>query len=860
MQPAAIDATAIATLRYSTRPSMYSAPGKQEIVKRNTIIRLPAVLLLVTSLTASVQAADDKLTPAERDYFENHVRPVLVERCLKCHGASKQEAGLRLDAAAEMWRGGDQGAVVVAGQPQQSPLIQAVRYDGDVQMPPDGKLDATQISALEHWVKMGAPWPDNVSLAGNPGNVRSGPIGDAERAFWSFQPIRDPAPPTVDDRWIQNDIDRFLLVRLQSAGLIPAAPAARRTWIRRATFDLTGLPPSPEEIQAFLQDESPQAYDHVIDRLLASPRYGERWGRHWLDVVRYADTAGETADYPVPEAYRFRNWVIDAVNLDLPYDQFLREQLAGDILAERLWAAGDRSDAIQRRCEQLVTATGFIAISRRFGFDPENYHDLTIQDTLDTLGQAVLGLSLGCAHCHDHKYDPINTEDYYAWFGIFESTRYAYPGSESSKRPREFAPLIPRAECETRQRQYDEELARVNERLKQLDDDAKRLETELAASPASMTDEQKKQLEVVRQEYQQLAARRNQLQKSGPYPVAYGVIEGQPQNARVRIRGERQRFADEVPRRNLAILGGDPLPADAGGSGRVQLADWLTRPDNPLTARVMVNRIWQHHFGQGLVTTANDFGVRGQPPSHPELLDWLASRFGDSGWSLKAMHRLMMSSAAYQMAAVPGPTNGRQFEADPENRLLRYFPRRRLSAEELRDALLLVSGTLDLSQGQQHPFPAVDQWGFTQHAPFYAVYESNRRSVYLMQQRLKRHPFLALFDGADPNASTGRRTMTTVPTQALFLMNDALIHQQSQALAAKLLSGPSSPDEPIAAAYEALLGRLPSESEFTEETRFLEAYSEQLRNVDVPEAERPAAALAALLRTLYLRNEFLFVE
>jgi Protein of unknown function (DUF1549)/Planctomycete cytochrome C len=408
---------------------------------------LTSALLAATALSRA--GADDGVA-----FFENRIRPLLVEHCYKCHSAEakKVKGALMLDTKEDFLKGGTDGVVVVAGDPERSPLITAVRYeDKDLRMPPekDGgkKLPDAAIADLVQWVKMGAPYPET------PAHV----LAKKAVRLWALDPVKDPAPPPVKDAaWPATSIDPFILAKIEERGLRPAARADRRTLIRRATFDLTGLPPTPEEIDAFLADESPGAFAKVVDRLLASPHYGERWGRHWLDVVRYADTAGETADYPVPLAWRYRNYVIDSFNADKPYDEFLREQIAGDIIARR--------DSRERYAER-ATATGYLAISRRFGFDSENYHNLTIQDTIDTLGQSVLGLSLGCARCHDHKFDPVSMSDYYALYGIFDSTRYAFPGSEQKQKARAMMPLVPPEESRPQWREFDARVAALATKL-----------------------------------------------------------------------------------------------------------------------------------------------------------------------------------------------------------------------------------------------------------------------------------------------------------------------------------------------------------------------------------------------------------
>ncbi len=1247
------------------------------------------IAIFLTSLVSfgSRPAIADK----REDFFESKIRPVLVGSCFRCHGDSKTSGALRIDSRERLLKGGESGPAIVPGKPEESLLIKAIQRQADVSaMPPekDKALRDDQVAAFVVWIKAGAVWP-----------AKTAKFEVAKH--WSFEPIRDVAPPVVQDKqWATSSLDGFIRAKQEAAGVGPAPVADKLTLIRRATFDLTGLPPTPDDVQAFEKDVSPQAFEAVVERLLKSPAYGERWGRHWLDIVRYADTAGETADYPVPLAWRYRNYVIDAFNNDKPYDEFLREQIAGDVLAAR----GPRD-----RYAERATATGYLAISRRFGFDSENYHHLTMQDTIDTLGQTVLGLSLGCARCHDHKFDAVSMSDYYALYGIFDSSRYAFPGSEQKQKFRSMLPLLPPSESVPQWREFDGRVAAlvasldkqkqpvpaailrslhdldgdfemqaaaaggsngvlvppwlyagkiavtnaaqspfknlyprgkvgasiaagageyriaqalyprrsqdnceslhvnldfrlgdadsstnafhrlslgslqgataievlitlhsivlkagdesntfavikpnqwvnvqltfnmkertvsgrigmpgavteiINEPLSPkwsgvidsvvLDSgfgtDAKRpaiefdnlgvqdapiapVSTELpptavAASgldPVALTKELEeltgfdgdfelqakdappaspwgpgpnsvvklsassqspfqnafatgelgismpnrgeydgfgrtvanvkpsdtgqlfagfdfrcasqdaggngswryylghgpgssaavelffngneffrrsgnardavcplvvgewyqvqltldlkgkkysgvlvslnKQIEFsgelaagwdgtidytfidsyghiggVRPSLdadnflignsvafrsakerpfaerkttiesrrarlttlrQQLAATQsnaelmkqelNKLLAEGPFAMAYGMAEGTPHKVRMQMRGEPDQLGVEVPRGFIKVLGGAPLTAETTGSGRLELAQWLTRAENPLTARVMVNRLWQYHFGRGLVKTPNDFGVRGLPPTHPELLDHLAMQFVRGGWSMKSMHRLMLLSATYQQASVA--------DASHVPDLYASFARRRLSAEEIRDAILIVSGELDRTPAHAHPFPTPINWGYSQHGPFSAVYDHNQRSVYLMTQRLKRHPFLALFDGADPNASTAERLGTTVPTQALFFLNDPFVHTKADKWATRLQAGHSDETQRISAAWLSTLGRLPSEVERGEATEFLTAYRTELTAAKMDNVE--GRSLAAYLRTLLGSNEFLHVD
>jgi hypothetical protein len=795
--------------------------GWLEAIRYKALNLAASVIAFLLGVGLSPTMAADR---DENSLFESRVRPVLNARCVKCHGAAKQESGLRLDSGSFAKKGGDRGPAIVPGEPDHSLLIQAVRRTGDLKMPPDDTLRPDEVAGLVEWVRQGAQWPAESVKS----SIRTGPILSEDRQFWSFRPLAHAAPPDVRDRsWPRTPVDRFILARLERESLRPAAAADRRTLIRRVTFDLTGLPPSPAEVEAFVADRSSGAYSKVVDRLLASPSYGERWGRHWLDVVRYADTAGETADFPVREAYRYRNYVIASFNADKPYDQFLRDQIAGDLYAK---------DAPPERYEELVTATGFIAISRRFGFDPENYQHLTIQDTIDTLGQAVLGLSLGCARCHNHKFDPVTTADYYALYGIFDSTRYAFPGSEEKKRPRDFIPAVPRSAGQRLKADRQAQLAALSARLEAAG-------RQPGAGP-----------EVVRQ----LASRKVDLEAHEPYPVLYAVSEGESKNARIQFRGEPSRLGPEVPRRFLEVFGGERLPANEKGSGRRELARWVTGPEVvPLAARVIANRIWQHHFGYGLVRTENDFGSRGARPTHPELLDFLATRLVESGWSIKSLHRLILQSQTYQQSS---DVSAVADQRDPQNSLLSHFGRRRLDAEEIRDSLLVLGGNLDRSFGGPHPFPPVQTWGFTQHAPFSAVYDTTRRSVYLMTQRIRRHPFLALFDGPDGNVSTAHRDSTTVPTQSLFLMNDPFVHAQSSRFAELLTAAATDEDQRIACAFEEAFARPPDAEERAQSAQFLAQYRRELAHSESSGVDRVKVSWAAFARTLFARNDFLFID
>ncbi len=743
--------------------------------------------------------------PELLDFFEKKIRPVLAERCYKCHsaGAESIKGGLLLDSREAILRGGSSGPAVVPGDLDRSPLIRAIRYaDEEMQMPPKARLKPEEVAAFETWVRMGAPAPADAS----PRPAK--PVVDwaAARQFWSFRPVAAPA---------SSSIDELIEQKLREKGLAPAGPADRRTLLRRATFDLIGLPPSPEEVEAFLADDSPGAFGRVVDRLLASPPYGERWGRHWLDLVRYADTAGDSADYPIPQAHKYRDWVIAAFNADKPYDAFVREQVAGDLIP----GAGP----------QGVVATGFLAIARRFGEEPNADHPLTLDDTIDTLGRAVLGMTLSCARCHDHKFDPILQEDYYSIYGILQSTRFPYAGSDKMKYQKDFVPLVPREEAEAALAPFEEKLAALDLEAKPLEEEIAARERELAGGKPQGGPRDPRSLQDLRKARGEVQKKRETLAKQRPaVEDAYAVSEGTPANARIHVKGNPRQPGDEAPRRWLQLFGG---AAAQQGSGRLDLAGWLADPANPLTARVMVNRIWQHHFGRGLVQTPSYFGRQGMAPTHPDLLDSLASEFVREGWSVKAMHRRIMLSAAYQRAG------------GAENDLLSRFPRRRLDAEAIRDSILAVSGALDRTMGGPHPFPERKDWNFSKAAPFYAVYPTDRRSVYLMQQRLKRHPYLALFDGPDPNASTAARFTSTTSIQALFMMNSPFVQEQAGKFAARLRTAAPDDRARIDLAHALAFGRPATLQEISEGEEFL-------RRAD----------WAGYAKVLFSSNEFVYVD
>jgi hypothetical protein len=616
-------------------------------------------------------------------------------------------------------------------------------------------------------------------------------------------------------------VDRFIKAKLDEKGLRPLPIATKRTLLRRVTYDLTGMPPTPEEVTAFLADNSPAALEKVVDRLLASPRYGEQWGRHWLDVVRYSDTAGDAADFPVPEMYRYRNYVIRSMQQDKSFDEFLREQLAGDLQKFK-----DNED----RAEKL-TATGYIANARRFGQTDGEFY-LTIDDTIENLGKAVLGLSTGCARCHDHKFDPIPTKDYYALAGIFKSTKYAHAGLEHHQYLDGFSALDPKEQ--ERLEKQQKRMVDAYQIVKKGDgkDEKKPVEERLKYFEASS------ELARIRQNWPDI-------------PMIYGVSDSEPVNARVMVKGDPKTLGPEVPRGFLHILGGQKVPAEYKGSGRDLLADWITDPKNPLTARVMVNRVWLWHFGRGLVNTPNDFGKRGEAPSHPELLDYLTSRFVEDGWSLKKLHREIVLTRAYATASGNNEANAVK---DSKNEFYWRFDRRRLSAEELRDSMLDASGQLDPVPGGAHPFPPRGTYVFTQHNPFVGDLEkfgNNKRSVYLLQQRFRPNPYLDLFDGADANNATAARVNNTTALQALYMMNDEFVEGQAKGLAARVSIAEETSPARLRLAYRLLYSRTPTPVENQMGLDFL---------LKAKREETPLSAWTGLMRVLMSSNEFFYVD
>ena len=925
--------------------------------------------------------------PAHEAFFEKKIRPLLAENCFKCHGEEKQKGGLRLDSRAEALIGGDLGPAFVPGHAEQSRLIEAVRYTNeDLQMPPKKRLSPTEIADLTTWIDLGAPWP-GADLA----TANTAPRGEmaftAEQTkHWAWQTLTKPVVPRPkNDAWCRTDVDRFILARLEAAGLAPVAPAAPAVFLRRLTFDLTGLPPTPEELQAFIAESirDPQsAIRNHTTRLLASPHHGERYARHWLDVARYADSNGSEIDHAMANAWRYRDYVVRAFNDDKPYDRFVREQLAGDLLP------GADTDT--------VVATGFIMLGPKALADldkPKLAADI-IDEQVDTVTRAFMGVTLACARCHDHKFDPLPTADYYALAGIFQSTRTMVdltrrvvtwherpldtadaPRVEAlakriadlktqrdaagSGRPVPALPaggkfLLIEAEDFTRGnvRVDDDQLGRgigvVRTRMEYPDrieyefdlPEAGQYQLELryAAKESRPTElsingniEETNAAAEVTGDWIAAAQRwfvqgsykfrdgRNKLvlQREGPVPLFDKLLIGRPSaephsrevserattrsvathvdtkkldadtaaaqreleaiptvmapaegaiaDAPILIRGSPASPGAIVPRGFARVVGdlGVEKPG-AAQSGRLELAHWLTHPMHPLTARVIVNRVWLWHFGEGLVRSPDNFGLRGEKPSHPELLDWLAAWFVENGWSLKKLHTLICNSAVYrQSAVVSGP--GTSATADPENRLLSHFLRRRLSAEELHDAMLAVSGQLDRTLGgtlMQVPNRTYVAGGTAPPDIEQQMhYDAPRRALYLPIIRNALHDFFATFNYPDPGMLTGQRAQTTVAPQALFLMNSPFVLAQARALAERVQPLGDDDATRVRAAYLLAFARPPNAGETDRALAFLT--QERLTADDAKASAKNKTAdspWARFCHALLSSNEFFYLR
>jgi hypothetical protein len=825
-------------------------------------------LLAITAVPVVAQSAptpaDPRPTKSGAEFFEKKIRPIFVRHCYECHSGDpkKAKSNFVLDTREGLKKGGESGPVIVPGHPDDSPLIEAVRYDG-LEMPPKEKLPDELIDALVEWVEMGAPDPRS-GKAARPGKID---LADA-RKFWAFQRPRPQRPPNVEETsWPQGDIDRFVAARREKEHLKPAPQADRVTLIRRVTFDLIGLPPTPDEIDAFVADTSSHAFAAVVDRLLASERFGERWGRHWLDVARYGESTGKERNIPYRYAWRYRDYVIDSFNADVPYDRFIVEQLAGDLLIAKNTAERDRH----------MIATGFLAIGAK-GVNTkerEQFRYDVIDDQIDATGRAFLALTVACARCHDHKYDPIPTADYYAIAGIYRSTE-TFAGVRPGKKSASDKALLTLASAgkharkggaETKEQESHEaeidkldaqlaELKRSQRQAKQQARQAKKGKGRPAPTGARPQLDQKQ----VREQIKKLEDRLDELEAapSPPGDFVMAVRDGSPENSPLLARGEIKDKGALVPRGVLSVIRTPEGNVNPRHSGRLELAHWIASKDNPLTARVMVNRVWQHLFGQALVPSSDNFGALGDEPSHPELLDYLAIEFVQQDkWSIKKLIRTIVLSHSYQMASDFDPQN---HAIDPSNRFLWRMERRRLDAEEIRDAMLAASGELELKRPEGSPVLELPNAQIKGGKGLQDIKRpSNFRSVYLPELRNNVPEMLQVFDAADPSLIIGKRDVTTVATQALFLMNSPFVIKQSDLLAKRVLGAQGlSPPARIDLAYRLTLGRLPTDREKSDVTRYLADYRKSLESGG-HKGNAGQAAWTSFCQTLFASGEFRYV-
>ena len=768
---------------------------------------LPVAVVLVFPFLSAL--ADEAKPSAEAlEFFEKKIRPLLVNNCYNCHSADNKTAGgLRVDDRNGLLAGGNRGAAVVVGNPEESVLIRAVlKTDAKLQMPPDSQLSEDEINDLRKWIADGAVWPGpEVPFELTEVNPEYETL---RKNHWAWQPLQSPAVPEVKNKeWAKDDIDRFVVAQLEQKALQPVSDADQATLLRRVTFDLTGLPPAPEDIKAFLADESPNAIETVVDRLLASSAFGERWGRHWLDVARYGESTGSARNLPFPQAWKYRDYVIDSLNKDKPYNQFVREQVAGDLLPYA---------SEEQRKEQL-TATGFLAlgvkdVNQRFKV---RYVMDNIDEQIDTVSRSVLGLTVSCARCHDHKFDPIPTSEYYGLAGIFNSTdlcdglRNKMGGGGLDYYDTDKLLIL------AKRGEVDEAQAAKVAAAKQKADDAK-AEFERVRDSA---DAQKPgpngrpMQQIARQKWNRAQAEYIALtDPTTTSEIALGVRDAKTVgDTELRYRGEAEKLGPKVPRGVISVVHGPAHPAiPANQSGRLELAQWLTDPNNPLASRVIVNRVWHHLFGEGIVRTPDNFGVTGDRPSHPELLDHLAHRFVDNGWSLKKLIRQVVLTRAYQLGSETTPEH---LTADPENRLVWRHSPRRLSAEEIRDAQLAASGKLDVTRENGSAAKDLRVIELRNNGPEAKkivdhANASLKRSVYLPLLRTLVPKSLEVFDFAEQGLVTGARDTTTVPTQALYLLNDGFVRKQALAFAELLVTRTDLSDEAkVDEAYLRIVGR-----------------------------------------------------
>lgn len=846
---------------------------KQPFVSSVLLLMLWTLVVRPAGTVVLDATADDKPKFADGDIvaFEKEVLPILKANCFACHGAEKKlQGGLKLTSREDILKGGESGPAVDLKKPNESLILLAINYDG-IMMPPKGKLSKSQIDSLTKWVTRGLAWSEKAASAA--AKTHGAPVVDEEaRNFWAFRPVvRPPVPEiSIHKSQISNPIDAFVLAKLEANAARPAPPATREVWLRRVFYTLTGLPPSPRDVEVFLADQSADAFESVVDRLLESRHYGEHWGRHWLDIVRYAESNSFERDNPKPFVWRYRDYVIDAFNSDKPYDQFIREQLAGDEL--------------DQVTPDSIVATGYYRLGL-WDDEPADrllaYYD-GLDDIVGTTSQAFLGLTANCARCHDHKIDPFPQRDYYSLVAFFHGIK-PYGGDneilrfigDDAARERDKSAT---AAWETKMAELKKQIIAVEDSIKdklpggEIDDfkfDGKRREILRKQRGKLISKED-------HDHYESLHRERNQLERQRPRSLEQALSvkeEARPRDTFILQRGNPEAHGDRVepafPAVLLAANAQPPeIPARRDGletSGRRRvLADWIASPTNPLTARVMVNRVWQYHFGRGLVRSSSNFGYMGSPPTHPELLDWLASEFVRGGWKLKALHRQIVLSSTFRMASAVSnseiSTQKSQLERDPENDWLSHFDLRRLTAEEVRDSILSVCGNLNLDKVKgPSVYPVIPREVLAGQSVPGRNWEKSSpedaasRSVFVHIKRSLSVPLLAAFDAADPDSPCPVRFTTTQPAQALALINSDFANEQATIFARDLRRVSGTDDAAcVRTALSRVMQRTPTERDIARGVKFI-ADNIQQEKVTADEALRRFCLLAINL------NEFVFV-
>lgn len=837
-----------------------------------------ASLFFIANAALCIAATPSLGEPPQTIQFEKNVLPILQEHCFKCHGDTKNKGGLKLTSRESLLEGGDSGLVIDLKNPSDSKLLNAIRYQEELKMPPSGKLAEGKIKALEAWVKAGVPWsaapktgsspsPSSSAATKGKGGLGAGIVTPEAKRYWAYQPVRPAGellPPEQHSPWVKNPIDAFVLAKLSAKGLAPNPSADRVPLIRRVTYDLTGLPPTPEEIDRFINDHSSNAYEQLVDRLLASSHYGEKWGRHWLDVVRFAETNGYERDGPKPFAWRYRDYVIKSVNEDKPYDQFVREQLAGD--------------EIPGYHPEAIIATGYyrLGIWDDEPADPLQARADELDDFVATTCQAFLGMTMNCARCHEHKIDPIPQADYYRFQAFFADIS-RYSDDRNVKSANNLTDITPPAQRVLYEKEFSErqaEMERLGKNMTRMESEAiKKMPTEdqRAAEgldrPAVIKKVRTFLAENEKQEYERDKKKLERLKKlpepSCELALSVNRCKVNPAPTFVMIRGSAHALGQRVSPGFPSVLT-DQEPQlqrperDATSSGRrTVLANWIVSKDNPLAARVFVNRLWQHHFGRGIVASSNDFGKFGTPPTHPELLDWLAAEFMAGGWKIKRMHKWMLMSNTYQVSS---RASEQGLKMDPENNLFWRFNPRRLSAEEVRDSILAVNGSLNTKVFGPSIYPKLPKEVLAGQSmpgngwPTSSADESDRRSIYIHVKRTLQVPILSTHDQADTDNSCPVRYTTTVATQALGMLNGEFTNKQAERFAARLeKQRPTDVPAQVRLAIRLTTGRQAKDEEVKRDIDFIESLQ---KRYGLPSSQALKQYALLLLNT----NEFVYLD